>query len=335
MCSGLPSIDIQLSLVIPVRDEAATLSTLLDSIACQAHQPDEVLFVDGGSHDDTVALLRAACESDHRLRVIEAGDATPGRGRNIGIAAAHYDWIALTDAGIRLEPAWLEGLVKVVESDNLIDVVYGNYEPEVDSLFGRWAALCYVAPKKTRPGGVMRGPSVASALIRRSVWRAVGGFPDFRAAEDLIFMERIVQQEYRIGWAPNATVWWQLRPTLRSTFQKFVLYSIHNVWAGRQCDWHYGLAKKYLASLPFLFFGLAHSLWWLIVPALIFLARVAKNIWVRREERGVFWLFNPAQLVVVAVALAAIDLATFIGWVRALIKPHPQTDSTVAAGLDD
>lgn len=324
---------IVVSLVVPVRDEAATLPALVDSIACQTHQPDEVVFVDGSSQDDTIAILRAACESDHRLRVIEAEDATPGRGRNIGIAAAHHDWIALTDAGIRLEPTWLERLIEVIENDRSIDVVYGNYEPEINSFFEHCATLCYVAPKQTRPGGVMRGPSIASALIRRDVWRTVGGFPDLRATEDLIFMERIDQHAYKIGWAPTATVWWQLRPTLSSTFQKFVVYSMHNVWAGRQWDWHYGLAKKYLASFPFLVLGLAHSVWWFSVPVLIFLARVAKNIWVRREDRGILWLLNPPQFFATAVVMAAIDLATFIGWVRALIKPQHRGKPAGVVGL--
>lgn len=324
---------IEVSLVIPVRDEAASLPALLASIASQTRRPDEVVFVDGGSKDNSAAILRAAIESDRSIRLIEAGDATPGRGRNIGIAAAHHACIALTDAGMRLEQTWLERLVEVIENDTSIDVVYGNYEPEINSFFERCAALCYVSPKQTRPGGAMRGPSIASALIRRDVWRTVGGFPDLRAAEDLTFMERIDQHAYKIEWAPTATVWWHLRPSLSSTFQKFVVYSMHNVWAGRQWDWHYGLAKKYLASLPFLVLGLGHSFWWFIVPVLIFLARVAKNIWVRREDRGMLWLLNPAQFFVTAVVLAAIDLATFIGWVRALIKPQQQVKPAGVVGL--
>jgi cellulose synthase/poly-beta-1,6-N-acetylglucosamine synthase-like glycosyltransferase len=47
----------------------------------------------------------------------------------VGIAAASYDWIALTDAGIRLEPSWLEHLVAAVDCDPSVAVVFGNYEP--------------------------------------------------------------------------------------------------------------------------------------------------------------------------------------------------------------
>src|SRR5438034_878507 len=85
---------IHLSLVIPVLDEAATLPELLAGIASQTRRPDEVVFVDGGSRDNSAAILRAASETDLTLRLMEAGEATPGRGRNIGIAAASHEWTA-------------------------------------------------------------------------------------------------------------------------------------------------------------------------------------------------------------------------------------------------
>jgi glycosyltransferase involved in cell wall biosynthesis len=327
------STDFHVSLITPVRDEAATIQMLLDSIAAQTRQPDEIVFVDGGSVDETVERLRAASCQDTRIRIIEAGEASPGRGRNIGIEAARYEWVALTDAGIRLDPTWLDRLVEVAMRDSSVAVVYGNYEPVVTSFFERCAALSYPPPKQERPGGLMRGPSTASMLLRRSVWESVGGFPDLRAAEDLIFMERIRERGFKEGWSPQATVRWQLQPTLGRTFRKFVLYSRHNVWAGRQWDWHYGVARKYILMLPFVVMALAHSLWWLIVPLLITLARVAKSIWNRREGRGLLWLLNPAQFVGVAAIILTIDAATFIGWAQAAWQ-KPEQAEAVAPSTD-
>src|SRR5207244_861116 len=95
-----PRSNMQISLVIPVRNEEQSLPLLVESIRAQTRPPDEIILVDGGSTDGTVALAGALTAADPRFRVIEAGDATPGRGRNVGIAAARHDWIALTDAGI-------------------------------------------------------------------------------------------------------------------------------------------------------------------------------------------------------------------------------------------
>ncbi|HYP26516.1 MAG TPA: glycosyltransferase [Blastocatellia bacterium] len=323
------------SLVVPLRNEAESLESLIESIRRQTFAPEEIILVDGGSTDKTVELARELSRGDGRFRVIETGEATPGRGRNIGAAAARNEWIALTDAGIRLEPTWLERLVEVVGRDPEVRVVYGSLEPVVDSFFMRCAALAYVSPKHKSPSGRIRGPFIASSLMRREVWQEAGGFPDLRAAEDLIFMERVRERGFRTGWAPSAVVWWQLRPTLRSTFQKFVLYSKHNVWAGRQWDWHYGVARAYLLALPFLLLALAHNIWWLTVPASIALARVAKNILRRREGENLFRLLNPAQFAGVAVVLGAIDLATFFGWAQAILYKDGRPRQANRAGSSE
>ncbi|MBK6799465.1 MAG: hypothetical protein IPG76_22510 [Acidobacteria bacterium] len=162
----------------------------------------------------------------------------------------------------------------------------------------------------------MRGPAIVSVLLRRSVWQKVGGFPDWRAAEDLEFMRRVEQAGFKIAWAPEATVWWQLRPDLWSTFKKFVLYSKHNAWAGQQRYWHHGLARQYFAWLIFLILAVLHSPWWALVPGIGYLGRVAKSIWIRREGRGILWALNPMQFLGVMVILLTIDLATFLGWIQ-------------------
>jgi glycosyltransferase involved in cell wall biosynthesis len=309
--------DLRVSLVIPVRNEAATISHLLTSIHSQTIHADEIVFVDGGSLDNTVEILRHAAQQDSSLHLLEAQDATPGRGRNIGVEAASNDWLALTDAGIWLEPTWLERLAAEVERDPSVSLVFGAYEAQTATFFQQCAAAAYVAPKQQRPGGRMRGPSIASCLLRRDLWRAVGGFPDLRAAEDLIFIERC-QSVARIGWAPQAVVRWQIQPTLKATFRRFALYSYHNVLACRQRYWHYGIARKYLLALMIVILAVVHSRVWLFALAFAAVARAAKSIWNYDEQRRLAWVFNPARLFLVGAILAVVDLATFAGWGRAV-----------------
>lgn len=312
-----------ISLVVPLRNEEQSLPCLLETIWQQTLQPAEIILVDGGSSDNTVKLARCTADKDSRFRVIEAGPATPGRGRNVGIEAASYEWIALTDGGNRLEPRWLETLVEAVEAEPSTDVVYGNFEPIIDSWFTRCAALSYPAPKVARPSGTMRGPVIASSLLRREVWQKIGGFPDLRAAEDLIFMGQIFEAGYTVAWAPQATVWWEMQPDLAQTFRRFALYSKHNVWLGRQWDWHYGIARQYAVAAVFVMLAIVHNPWWLVVPLLGFGARVFRSVWRRREGRGLLWALNPAQLASVGVILLTIDLATFVGWAQAMKSRQP------------
>lgn len=325
MCSGPSEPDgtRRISLVIPVRNEEGSLPALAESIRAQTRPPDEIILVDGGSSDRTVEIGRRLAAEDARFRLVEAGDATPGRGRNVGIEAATHDWIALTDAGIRLESTWLEYLARVIDADRKIEVVYGNYEPVADTWFEHCAALVYVAPRQLRAGRRMRGPFVASMLLRRDCWRRIGGFPDLRAGEDLIFMEALEASGTKIGWSADATVHWQLQPTLGRTFRRFALYSKHNVWAGRQRFWHYGLARQYIAVLVCVLLGIVHSRWWLLGLPLWLGARVGRNLWRRREGRSLGSLLNPVQFVACAGILLTIDAATFAGWLQALLQRDP------------
>ncbi|HEV2707716.1 MAG TPA: glycosyltransferase [Pyrinomonadaceae bacterium] len=323
----------KISLVVPLRNEEETLPTLFASIARQTRQPDEIVLVDGGSTDGTTALMRRLADRDARIRIVEAGEATPGRGRNIGISTAAHEWVALTDAGLTLEPDWLEELARAAFADPDVEVVYGNYEPVTDTLFARCAALAYPPPKQERAGGRMRGPSTASMMLRREVWQRLGGFPDLRAAEDLLFMQRIERAGCRVAWSPRATVWWQMQPGFRRTFRKFVLYSKHNVWAGLQADWHYGVARQYALYVPFVLLALVHRWWWLVPVVLLFAARVARAIWRRREGRDLLWALHPVRFAGVALVLLTIDAATFVGWAQALRAARPaRADGTKVEG---
>ena len=61
---------LQVSVISTVLNEGASISRLLDSLAAQSRQPDEVIIVDGGSQDDTLAILeRRAARGDLVLRV--------------------------------------------------------------------------------------------------------------------------------------------------------------------------------------------------------------------------------------------------------------------------
>lgn len=322
------STDRYVSLVIPVKNESASIIKLVESIYLQQHLPVEVVIVDGGSNDDTLSIIDSLCRTYPFIRLFQTGKALPGQGRNIGIRSASSDWIGLTDGGIVLDHTWLSSLVEIMQSNISPDLVYGNYEPVLDTFFERCAALAYVPAKVQRPGGMMRGPSIASCLLKKSVWEAVGGFPDWRAAEDLIFMRRVEEAGFRIGWAPKATVYWQLRPDLASTFRKFALYSKHNVWAGMQGDWHYGVARQYAIYLIAILMMWLQSWWWVLVPVALFAARVMKSIWTKREGRGLAWALNPVQFFGVAGILGAIDLAMFVGWFQALITRQEVEESS-------
>ena len=78
------------SVLLPVRDGAATLAQALASIAAQTLADHEVVAVDDGSTDETPAILRTAAAADPRIRVVTTAPS--------GIAAALREGLALCRA---------------------------------------------------------------------------------------------------------------------------------------------------------------------------------------------------------------------------------------------
>jgi succinoglycan biosynthesis protein ExoA len=304
------------SLVIPVYNESKTVSSLIETIKAQSLQPDKIIFVDGGSTDNTAKAIKELVDNDSNYQIIDAGRAMPGKGRNIGTNAVTTEWVAYTDAGITLHTDWLKELVNAARSNEEVAIVYGNYSPDIKSVFEQAATFAYVPPMYP---GAIRGKSIASCLIKKKVWEVAGGFPDFRAAEDLIFMERAEQAGFKIATAPAAIMYWQLRPDWGSTFKKFVLYSKHNVWAGKQKDWHYGVLRQYLLLLPFLILGFFHTPVWFTGILVWLLARTLKRMLPHRFEFGIKKIINPLYFFTTLFVILLVDTATFTGWGKSFI----------------
>src|ERR1041384_8582995 len=98
----------KVSVVVPVRDEEASIRELLDSLLAQTRPPDEIVIADGGSIDATPQISEDYIRQGAPVRLIRAGPALPGRGRNLGAAQASFEWLAVTASGLPLANNWLE-----------------------------------------------------------------------------------------------------------------------------------------------------------------------------------------------------------------------------------
>lgn len=310
----------KVSVVIPVRDEADSIATLISSIESQTRKPEEVVIVDGGSRDGTPELVRSIVGADPRYQIIEAGTATPGRGRNVGTLVSRCPWVAFTDAGIELDARWLERMTAAAESHPSAEVVFGTYDPRIRSFFDSCAVGAYVQALHGSPPVAGRGPSVASMMITRAALDRANGFPDFRAAEDLVFFERLQEAGVSATWAPDAVVHWEVAPSMLATFRRFRLYSRQNALIGRQRKWHYGVARLYGAAAVIAALGLTRKKPILLILPAAAWARGAHNLWKHRSQYGLRFVVNPLRVACVVALTVLIDVAMFAGWTEASLR---------------
>ena len=120
------------SVIIPVRNEAKNLSSLVISLEKQAYTGAiEIIFIDDESSDESLPILENIQSTSTIPITVIPGQFSPSRhltskqqALDLGISHAHYNLIALTDADIILATRWLASLVARMQPD--IDLVYGH-----------------------------------------------------------------------------------------------------------------------------------------------------------------------------------------------------------------
>jgi len=311
--------DLEVSLIVPLRNEETTAAALLESISGQARRPDELVVVDAGSEDRTAAIV-SSFGSPFPVRLVQTEPLFPGSARNAGAEAARNPWLAFTDGGVRLSSGWLGELLGSAK-EAAADVVFGSYDPVCDTFFRRCAAVAYV-PAPGAQG--IRGPSVASMALTRDAFERAGRFPPFRAAEDLIFLERLLALPLQVAYAPHAVVHWELAPDALRTFRRFALYSDHNLRAGRGRYWHLGVLRHYVlmalvATAVVLGGGGA---WALATYPFWQIARAGRSA-AQKRRAFEFPTLDPRVVLGTAALLCLIDAATLAGWILWLRRGRP------------
>lgn len=114
------------SVVIPAYNAADFVTDAYRSIVDQTIDDREIIFVNDGSQDDTLAVLHSLAVADKRIKIIDlALNSGPACARNAAFAIAEGDWIAVLDADDRYSRDRLEVLTRAGERAGA-DIVLDN-----------------------------------------------------------------------------------------------------------------------------------------------------------------------------------------------------------------
>jgi len=194
------------SVVIPAYNREGSIVAAIGSVLAQSFRDFELLVVDDGSRDGTLAAARGV--ADPRLRVIAAAkNGGAAAARNLGAAAARGDWIAFQDSDDEWLPRKLEKqMARLAAPDPASGAAWlGAYcglltLGWLDDRPGDRTRLRYVPdPAVTPAEGAILAPllmgnmiSTQTLVVRRDRFAALGGFDEATTPiEDWDFVIRL------------------------------------------------------------------------------------------------------------------------------------------------
>ncbi len=211
------------SILIRTKNEAKDISKTLELIANQLLKPTEIIVIDSGSTDGTVALVKQW--SAVTLMKMRSEDFTFGRSLNVGFAATQADVvIALSAHAFPCDRHWLQNLVRHF-TDPLIAGVYGKQTPHTDayppverdyrSFYGEQPRV------QTNPKYVNDHTfSNANAAIRRQCWEKRPFDETLSGCEDTEWAWAMLTLGNKIIYDPEAAVYHSHNESLHNVYRR-------------------------------------------------------------------------------------------------------------------
>ena len=205
------------AVVIPARDEAATITACLDAVRTASRAVDvpvAVVVVADRCTDGTAELAAAATTPGCAVTVLRSRAGRVGAARDQGVRAALRDavdlglepsrvWIACTDADSRVPADWLAAQLEIAAAG--VDLVLGTVRPDpVDlppDLLDSWRRHHLLVDGHSHVHGANLG-------VRGDRYERVGGFPDLATHEDVRLTDAVRASGGRVvatGRAPVLT----------------------------------------------------------------------------------------------------------------------------------
>ena len=234
-----------LSVIIPTRNRAATVSKAFESILKQTYPQSsfEVIAIDNGSTDDTKYICETFRNQIHHFRYIYEPEPGLHVGRHVGLNAAKGNILVYADDDIEAFPTWLVGIADAFEDDKVV-LVGGKNLPKFEANPPEWLLKMWEKESDERKvlpylGFFDLGDKLkeidpyyvfgCNFSIRKSVLVEAEGFhPDsmppemirFRGDGETHVSRYILKKGYKVLYHPKASVY-HFVPKERMTFEYF------------------------------------------------------------------------------------------------------------------
>lgn len=202
-----------ISVVISTRDRPDFVTTALDAVLACDPPPTEVVVVDQSAVPHPVLATRLPARGPSVRYVWPAGQGL-SRSRNVGIAAASGELVALLDDDVLVPSDWLGCGVAALREEGPRAIVTGRVEagpPEVPGAFAPSTKSTTI--REVYEGRIWTDVLSSNVVLPKAAWSQIGGFDErlgvgarFPSSEDNDFGYRLLEAGYRIVYRPDMVV---------------------------------------------------------------------------------------------------------------------------------
>lgn len=206
------------SIVIRAFNEEEHIGRLLEGVLKQSYPEPEIILVDSGSTDATVAIA-----SRYPVKVvrIHPEDFTFGYSLNRGIAASSGDFILFASAHVYpVYPDWIERLLAPFK-DEQVAVVYGKQRGNGTTRFSEHQVFARWFPEVSQARQEHPFCNNANAAIRRVLWEQHAYDETLSGLEDVAWAHWALEQGYQVAYSAEAEVIHVHDETLRGIFNRY------------------------------------------------------------------------------------------------------------------
>lgn len=288
-----------ITVIVPILNEAKNIPSLLECLNSQTLQPHEVIFIDSGSIDNSLELISNFSTKNIRftIRIEINSGGLPGGNRNKGVILSANPWIAFIDAGITPCNHWIETLWNTTVKTGS-KAVFGMCQFNGTSAFSQ--AVCAISY------GCTNHSVIPASLFHKDIFYEIGFFPDhLRAGEDVLWLQ-LFDRRYSFRVSTNVPV------AAYDTFPNNFHQLLFKYWSYEKNLIRANLGKFKALCLGFLFVTIAFITAVSTVAGLVVLLTyilIRGVIDPIRRCRSIFWWkFTPFSLLLAPLCALIIDL---------------------------
>jgi glycosyltransferase involved in cell wall biosynthesis len=206
------------SLVIRAFNEGRHIGRLLEGVRRQTLPEVEVLLVDSGSTDDTVAVAESF---GARVLHIPPAEFTFGRSLNLGVRAAARELVVIASAHVYpVYPDWLETLLRPFQEPR-VALTYGKQRGPRNAKFSEQQIFHQWYPDASRLRQETAFCNNANAAIRKSLWLQNPYDESLTGLEDLAWAQWARDQGHDIAYVAEAEVVHVHNESPRGVFNRY------------------------------------------------------------------------------------------------------------------